>query len=339
MLLGTVKEILLRDDNPNELNKIIVSIQDGGITTLQEAYPLSLNIKSIPIYGEQVCLISANISSVDAYSVSNKRFYFLNTVALQNNVNHNALPPLNLKKSRNTTQLNISNASIGIPTSFGGDTTYNLGDGFVELPELASIQPFLGDTIIEGRFGQSIRMGYTPDTNESTKKPNWTSNNNSSPITIIRNGGGFSDGYNKFTIEDINTDDSSIYLTSKQKIKLSFPNNKIPIGLKSVTDYDNPQIVLNSDRVVINSKRDGVIIRGSKSVYLVTQNWKADMDVVLSQVKEIQSQVESLVDALNQFTTALNTTPAAPAVTPLTTQLPSIKIALQSIGLKLERMQ
>jgi hypothetical protein len=83
--------------------------------------------------------------------------------------------------------------------------------------------------MIEGRFGQSIRFGSTIN-NEKTPHPNeWSHANISthkegtsigSPITIIRNGQvGDEQGESyEHIIENINGDDSSIYLCSDQQI-------------------------------------------------------------------------------------------------------------------------
>jgi hypothetical protein len=75
--------------------------------------------------------------------------------------------------------------------------------------------------MIEGRFGQSIRFGSTID-NTKVSTPNRWSNEGilGDPITIIRNGQAFNpQNENGVHItEDMDEDDSSIYLCSNQQL-------------------------------------------------------------------------------------------------------------------------
>ena len=77
------------------------------------------------------------------------------------------------------------------------------------------------------------------------------------------------------TLEDIKTDLSSIYLTSYQKLPFSIANENFvsyttpPISPSSFT---HPQIILNSDRIVLNAKSDSILISGQKSVGLSSNN-------------------------------------------------------------------
>ena len=87
--------------------------------------------------------------------------------------------------------------------------------------------PYEGDVTVEGRFGNSIRFGSTIN-NEKTPSPNRWSNEGEigNPITILRNGQRNDDLYaNNFDhiIEDIDKDDSSIYLCSKQQLSSFIP--------------------------------------------------------------------------------------------------------------------
>ena len=85
--------------------------------------------------------------------------------------------------------------------------------------------------MIEGRFGQSIRFGSTVSKFKGYNS--WSDvGTNGSPITIIRNGQGkVTSPKDPFasTVEDINTDGASIYMTSDQRIVIddlsNFPMN------------------------------------------------------------------------------------------------------------------
>jgi len=259
------------------------------------------------VIGEQVYVLVGNSDEASGASNSTKNYY-LSTVGIQNNVNHNALPKLT--KAEGSSVPNFGQVSNGIPAQSSTDSPNDLGIGFEEVSNLSQLQPFIGDVIHEGRFGQSIRFGYTP---QGTKRndnrikgvvtePSWKSTDPKSPITIIRNGAGESRGYNKFVIEDINKDDSSIWLGSKQTIGLT-PSNSFTLGVTPTNLYKNPQIILNSDRIVLNSKSDSVLISGDKSVNVSTPNWKADMDVIFSQLESI---TDALLQLAPQLTAAAN---------------------------------
>jgi hypothetical protein len=146
-----------------------------------------------------------------------------------------------------------------------------LGRTFVERGNIHPLLPFEGDKILEGRWGNSIRLGSTVKNSPNT----WSSTGeNGDPITIIRNGQGnqTDEGWIP-TIEDINNDDTSIYFTSTQKI---------PLEASSINDYfsytNNPparpneyagkQIILNSGRLVFNTTEDHLLLSSIKSINL-----------------------------------------------------------------------
>jgi hypothetical protein len=144
---------------------------------------------------------------------------------------------------------------------------------FIEKTNIHPLMPFMGDFIIEGRHGQSLRFGSTSKS-QSEKKNNWsTSGENGDPITILKNGqpNDLDDqGWIPVT-ENIKKDLSSIYLTSTQKIPFSLANeNFISYTTPPPTpaSFNSPQIILNSDRVILNAKTDSVLISGQKSVGL-----------------------------------------------------------------------
>jgi len=336
MKLGTVVGVYLSDDTYENFNSITVSLRDRGSKNLLRCTPLDTNSRKIPVIGEQVYVLVGNSDEASGASNSTKNYY-LSTVGIQNNVNHNALPKLT--KAEGSSVPNFSQVSNGIPIQGSTDNKIDFGIGFVEDSSISQLQPFLGDVIHEGRFGQSMRFGYTPqNTKQSDNKikgvvnePSWQSTTPQSPITIIRNGGQ-SNGYNKFVIEDINEDDSSIWLGSKQKIGLKSSNN-FTLGVIPTGTYKNPQIILNSDRVVINSKSDSVLISGDKSVNVSTTNWKADMDTIFS-------QLEAITDALLQLAPAITAATAGPLPVPsLTTAGPQLLSTITQVKTQLTLMK
>ena len=309
MIFGTVENIVLDDKDSEKLYKIFVATTTGLTGNTIEAYPLDMTSKKIPVIGEQVVVVLGSNADANSQKRSSTRNYYISTVGIQSNINHNALPKLNSKSSVGLG--NIDGAFAGVSAQSSVDSPHDFGNGFVELKNLSQLQPYLGDVIFEGRFGQSIRFGYTPRNTKRTNslvsgatiEPSWTSPRPEAPITIIRNGVGFSRGYNKFVVEDINRDDSSLYLTSQQKLQIK--TRPFSVGVSPSGIYQNPQAVLNSDRVLINSKKDGVLISGETGVYVSTPSWKADMDKMFTQIDELKKQVQEINIVLSQLGPAL----------------------------------
>ena len=100
---------------------------------------------------------------------------------------------------------------------------------------------------------------------------------------ILRNGQGDQVGEEGWipVTENINDNDSSIYLTSTQRIPLTAANtsyNSYPIGSAPIEprQYTGNQIVLNSGRLVFNSTNDHILLTSNKSINLNTSNFNVD---------------------------------------------------------------
>jgi len=106
---------------------------------------------------------------------------------------------------------------------------------------------------------------------------NWSSTgNNGDPITIIRNGqptNTSNEGWIPIT-ENIRKDLSSIYLTSYQQLKTFkvaselYQSYTTPPIVPSL--FTQPQIAINSNRVVINASSDSILLSAEKSIGLST---------------------------------------------------------------------
>ena len=124
---------------------------------------------------------------------------------------------------------------------------------------------------MEGRWGNSIRFGSTV----KERPNNWsTIESNGDPITILRNGQGDNrpEGWLP-TVEDINKDDSSIYLTSTQKIPINISSNNDYCSYKTdapilPNEYSGKQILLNSGRLIFNTTEDHILLASKKSINL-----------------------------------------------------------------------
>ena len=129
-----------------------------------------------------------------------------------------------------------------------------------------------GDTILQGRFGNSIRFsGYIHD-----DKDNGTSH----PAILIRNGENSDSQAKKVydvTTEDINKDGTSIQITSG-KYKTLYDSTTIKVKKEANSKYPSSdqligdQIVLNSGRVIISSKNAETFLFSKKTFSIFTDD-------------------------------------------------------------------
>ena len=130
---------------------------------------------------------------------------------------------------------------------------------------------------MQGRTGNSIRLGSTQFLNDNSLPNTYSSNKlTGNPILILRNGQTISENIqnpraNFFdTVENINLDPSSFYLTTNQIIplrSLAFnTDNYITNAPTSLNAFENPQAIISSDRIVFSAKKDSIILDADKSV-------------------------------------------------------------------------
>jgi hypothetical protein len=190
------------------------------------AYPMFSFIKQYPVVNEIVAIFYGPSDGLNDNKDSQKLFY-MPAYAMWNAINHNAMPnPLEYSKflEEFATKPEYQGSTLKAPEMPKGFT-------FTESPGVRSLTPFEGDSIIEGRYGQSVRFGSTV-TDFKGFNPWSDTGENGSPITIIRNGQGrLTDPLDPFstTVENINSDGASIYLTTTQRIVID-DLNKFPLN-------------------------------------------------------------------------------------------------------------
>jgi len=291
------------------------------------AYALNTNIKRVPIIGESVIIVPATLAEGSSTKTVS-RLYYIDVISIQQNIHHNALPSVAGVPSTQTGD-DYSSTSAGNPNSEGGDSSVDLGDGFVERTDVGSLQPFLGDLLIEGRFGHSLRFGYSPEGADTTEDPSWNSSTPEDPITILSNGRKSAGSYNKFIIENVDEDLSSIWLTSSQKVKLKTSQKNIGTGLTPQSDFDKPSTIVNSDRIILNSKSDYIILSGAKSVNIATPAWAMDMDKMFTLLESLVQQVADLTAGTATFATGVGPTGPATNVADVQKLLTDLKLMAQ----------
>lgn len=244
----------------------------GDFTSDNFAKPLFPNDKTIPLENEIIYILPLPSSNVQG-DVNDVIYYYFQPINIWNSAHHNAIPdPINGTSLPESQQQDYEQTSVGaVRRVTDSGSEIDLGETFQEKLNIKNIQPFEGDILHEGRWGQSIRFGSTVK-NSNIPNPWSRSGENGDPLTIIKNGQ-HEDGKDPWIpqVEDINQDKSSIYLTSTQAIP-------VEVASKSYKSYETPptspdkfigeQVILNSGRLLLNSKSDSILFSSADSINL-----------------------------------------------------------------------
>jgi hypothetical protein len=237
--------------------------------TNNQAKPAFSNIKQFPLINEIVYLFSLPLPNSQEEFDSQGNYYFT-PINIWNSQHHNAVPNGLVLNAENAPDYSSTRAGLVRRVQDEGTDIF-LGNTFNEEPDIHPLLPFEGDLIYEGRWGNSIRFGSTV----SGSSNDWSvTGSNGDPITIIRNGQNPNiptDGWVP-TIEDINGDLSSIYLTSTQKLPLQASStnyNSYSSNLPTIpSQFAGKQLILNSGRLVFNTTTDHLLLTSKKSINL-----------------------------------------------------------------------
>lgn len=227
---GSIGTILYHNMNESSNDRLL---------TTYTAKPLYKNISYYPVPNELVYTVTA--PSANYNRTQNEVRYYL--------------PPINVQRAPS------SNALPDVVNSETGE--FYQGKYFEEQENVRPVRPYEGDIIVEGRFGNSIRLGSTIDNNE-TQYPNPWSNEGrkGNPITIIKNGQlREQEDSHKAALENINGDDTSIYLCSNQQITNFTPAsiNDASYGT-NIFDQDNvEEKAIVNDPISSNTSEDIVM--------------------------------------------------------------------------------
>jgi hypothetical protein len=292
-----VLDVVLNNNHPkfsevgewNGIGCLYFEPLDGNTVTSTYAYPIFPQIKMYPLVNEIILLAAIPSRFSDNEQTITLSYYYFPPIGIWNHPHHNAYPKtisyatLQQNQQNDYNQVDdtyvrrIDEDPTGINLNFTDYDNPNQ-DTFVEKADIHPLLPFNGDIIYEGRWGNSIRFGSTTIIPQGAPQPeinnNWSSTgSNGDPITILRNGqpvNSTDEGWIPIT-EHIKNDLSSVYLTSYQKIPFSIANeNFVSYTTPPTTpsQYIKPQIILNSDRIILNAKSDSILISGENSVGL-----------------------------------------------------------------------
>lgn len=259
-------------DSEDSNNEYLYTIQAQRYDTDVKSEPISakpynLNNLIVPVKGEHVIVFRAIAPRNSERFDRTTQWYYLPAIGINSNINQNAFPGLSVTNNADTTiQKTIS------PT-----------------------QIYKGDNVVSGRFGNTIRLGSTPDKTQTYYKSSPWSGVTNDPIIVISNSkSNFVN--NELNTNNINNDYSSLYLTSTQNIN----DYTVVKSLKQENGYQS-QFIGVADRINLNAKTDSVTINAPNNIELNTDK------VVFGTQSDKESGVYSteLHDVLNNILNVL----------------------------------
>ena len=160
---------------------------------------------------------------------------------------------------------NVSSTGIQRTDRKSGKSEFDgYGEYFTDNSNIHKLKLYEGDTLLESRFGQSIRFsGY----NNSEKK--------FAPTITIRNGenpNSLQSGIGVSTEENINTDGNIIFLGSGEKLlEWTLPTkNKKESFFNYPNELKGNQLLLSSDRIILSAKTSQMIFSSKGDTGFIT---------------------------------------------------------------------
>lgn len=253
------------------IHVLIRDTKNNSTRLIDNVIPASTNMKQMPVIGENVLIFLGYNPETKNSQGGNSRdpitryeqWYYLNPVNMRFNVTDN---------------MSFSNSSAKLypPTK---DT-----DFIAQAKEvgISPLQPYIGDILMEGRWGNTIRLGSTSKKNNkiySIDQP-WEGDKASDSIIVLSNSKILPtdpQSNKKFRVENIEEDRSCLYLTTTQKLtkfKLGTKNKKNPLSkFKSESQFKTSQFIGVADRVVLHAKKDIVVLDSPKAIVLNTTGY------------------------------------------------------------------
>ena len=342
LIPAKVKQTYYKYDKPENTFYVSALILDGYSSQREVfARPLFSNMKQPPLEGETVLLLST-IGSYASGISSNEEMYYLGIINLQGSVHHNSIPNVNEVETRNEGGGNAQSYQTTGAGSTKKQQQAKIDSKFPESRNVKAIQPYVGDVLIEGRFGNSIRLTSTlKSTNVYTKNANWQKGDGTEgdPMLILRASKPTqnTNKVNDFITEDFTKDDSIITLQSTQALNFT-PGSSVTDSIKnqSLDSWDKgqkfggKQILISSGRVVFNSTQNEIIAFAKKGIGLSSADaisLDAQKNIEMSATKillgknadeplimgnKMKDWMEQLIDAIGKLTAITAVGPSSP---------------------------
>lgn len=254
--------------------------------SLHWAFSMDANTTEYPLLNEVVYVFK-----------SLNRFYYLRKFNVSNRPTAQGMFGINEESQPiQSTEDSIRQlkSSVSSPLKTPVSNLSKLGQYFTDKNQVFKLKHLEGDIIYEGRSGQSIRFGTSwldgraGATAKDKIKPWQSTKENQSPHILIRIGPDPQAERTTNTqfgqvIEDINKDKTSMWMVSDQIVNLKYSTENSGIHKVSVSDFprrlDGNQIVINTDRFVVNTKTGKILGHAADGIHLTTlKNFTIDAD-------------------------------------------------------------
>jgi hypothetical protein len=265
--IGYVYDIILDEENEIVKNSDIKSGLIGAITfrtsddltindisNLPIAYPIDKTFKTLPVRNEKV----------EIYEFY-PQFFGYRRIGIETNPTKNVkgdeienlFTPTSNSDAKPSQYNQVQKTNIS-RTNDDKSKTKGLGTYFSPQQGIHKLKLYEGDTVLESRFGQSIRFSAYNNDEKSF-----------SPTTIIRNGESPINRQKEENLsieEDINSDGSVIVMSSGDyQIDFTPPTDILPDSFPSTPPkLIGNNILINSDRVILSSKNEEMMFYSKK---------------------------------------------------------------------------
>jgi len=269
----------------------------GGHHTTREslfsARPMDISVQEYPLVGETVLV--QKIENVHYYT---KKINVNKT--LQYNALPNSIERFRGAKSQQNRTIQSEQAKNDILQQTDGSIPEEplFNSSYIPRENVNSLKYFDGDIIFQNRFGATIRLGSSQMQDSFNQNCQITTNDNGQEICVLgptnsgktdailvmrvgqkQNSNTTTDTSYALTVEDINLDSSCFVMSEKQDINFYFSSNFFTLEELGITDYiqtiddgtgnsktvlSENQAILNSGRIVLNSKENDVILSSER---------------------------------------------------------------------------
>ncbi len=277
---AVVVDVITNDEHPlyDELGYAVGAVKfrflGSDVYTADDkldwAFPMLSNITDYPLINEIILVLPIL-----------NRHYYTNRINTRNKITTQALYGVERihgeqDSEQDTVRKYDASATGGAPIvddPQSSDT--KLGRTFEEKENTYRLRAQEGDIIFEGRSGHSIRLGANVANDHA---PTLILRAGQDPVVEPENGSIYG-----LIQEDLNKDLSSIWMVTDQIISLDFATIDSDTHFISMEDkpstLDGNQIAINSDRVLLNSKRDRIFITSFLGTHLGTlQDFTVDVE-------------------------------------------------------------
>ena len=311
---------LTQDDDGIDLPQgtIRVRVSSRGAndsTTEHYAYPIDVNRIHMPLVGEKVLMVKTPTDQNTAFHKV-ARYSYIKICNIHNNVNTNVLPFEHVGKAGSGGNADPSGGMEGEPLS--DDTITQISHEEKEIPPL---QPYDGDILTQDRYGNAFRMSSTVSGGPYDQPTQPWSGTPGEPFMALTSGLNTAKG-GLYVIEDPEQDKSSIFIASNQKININSSQPAFGPPASSILGsnvFEGAQVIINSDRILFNSKVDSILLSGATTVAISTPAWAVDMDEFFTLFDDLLTTLNKVFTGISFFPTPMGgqTLPNIPAANEL----------------------